>query len=136
VQGRGNAIRPGKRPLSSMSPTIASDAAGRVVLVAGAAGGPRIVTTTLRIVRDVLVRHEPVGAAVDAPRLHQQWLPDVVYAEPGALAPGTLRALRAEGYEIELGPAESDANAVAVGQRGMRTAAHDPRRPTGSAGAY
>jgi len=136
VQGRGNAIRPGKRPLSSMSPTIASDAAGRVVLVAGAAGGPRIVTTTLRIVRDVLVRHEPVGAAVDAPRLHQQWLPDVVYAEPGALAPGALRALRAEGYEIELGPAESDANAVAVGQRGMRTAAHDPRRPTGGAGAY
>jgi len=136
VGSRANAIRPGKRPLSSMSPTIVSDAAGRVVLVAGAAGGPRIVTTTLLIVRDVVVRHAPVGRAVDAPRLHEQWLPDVVYAEPGALAPPVLRALRAEGYAIELGPAESEANAVAVGPGGTRTAAHDPRRPTGSAGAY
>ncbi len=136
VQGRANAIRPGKRPLSSMSPTIVSDAAGRVVLVAGAAGGARIVTTTLLIVRDVVVRHEPLGRAVDAPRLHEQWLPDVVYAEPGALAPAVLRALRAEGYAIELGAADSEANVVAVGPRGIRTAAHDPRRPTGSAGAY
>jgi len=71
-----------------------------------------------------------------APRLHEQLLPDVVYAEPGALAPPVLRALRAEGYAIELGPAESEANAVAVGPGGTRTAAHDPRRPTGSAGAY
>jgi gamma-glutamyltranspeptidase/glutathione hydrolase len=133
VQGVANAIAPGKRPLSSMSPTIVLDANGRVVLVAGAAGGPRIITTTLDIVRGVVDFHEDVGAAVAAPRVHMQWLPDVVYGERGAFAASTLDALRGMGYHVEVGGAGSIANAVEVDPDGTRTAAHDPRNATGSA---
>ncbi len=86
VQGAANAIVPHKRPLSSMVPTIAVDPAGRVALVAGAAGGPRIITTTLDIVRGVLDFGQDVGTAMSAPRVHEQWLPDVVYADAGAFS--------------------------------------------------
>jgi gamma-glutamyltranspeptidase/glutathione hydrolase len=133
VQGAANAIAPGKRPLSSMSPTIVLDPSGRVVLVAGAAGGPRIITTTLDIVRGVVDFHEDVGAAVAQPRLHMQWLPDVVYAEPDTFAPSVARDLKAMGYRIDLGGAGSIANAVEVDPDGTRTAAHDPRNATGLA---
>ncbi|MDQ2909146.1 MAG: gamma-glutamyltransferase [Candidatus Eremiobacteraeota bacterium] len=136
VQGAANAIAPHKRPLSSMSPTIVADASGRAVLAAGAAGGPRIITTTLDIVRDVFDFHEDIGTAIAAPRLHMQWLPDVVYAQPKTFGSATLTALRAMGYHIEIGPADSIANAVAVNARGQRVAAHDPRNATGSALAY
>jgi len=136
VQGAANAIAPHKRPLSSMSPTIVSDARGHVVLVAGAAGGPRIITTTLDIARDVIDFGEPVGAAVAAPRMHMQWLPDVVYAEPGTFSNAATASLRAMGYHIDFGSAGSVANAVAVKRNGTRVAAHDDRNATGSALAY
>ncbi len=84
VQGAANAIAPHKRPLSSMAPTIVVDPAGRVAMVAGAAGGPRIITTTIDLVRGVLDFGQDAGTAMNAPRLHQQWLPDLVYADPGA----------------------------------------------------
>jgi gamma-glutamyltranspeptidase/glutathione hydrolase len=136
VQGALNAIAPRKRPLSSMSPTIVTDRDGHVVLTAGAAGGPRIITATLDILRDVLDFHLDVGSAVAAPRFHEQWLPDVVDAEPQTFNPRTFAALKAMGYRFDLGPAGSDANAIAVGPDGTRVAAHDDRRPTGSALAY
>jgi len=136
VQGAANAIAPHKRPLSSMSPTIVVDAAGRAVLVAGAAGGPRIITTTLDIVRDVVDFGESVGTAVAAPRMHMQWLPDIVYAEPGTFDGPTLAALRTMAYHIDFGEADSVANAVAVKHDGTRVAAHDDRNATGSALAY
>ena len=73
VQGTADAIAPGKRPLSSMSPTIVLDGTGHVELVAGAAGGPRIITTTLDIVRGILDFNEDVATAVAQPRVHMQW---------------------------------------------------------------
>jgi gamma-glutamyltranspeptidase / glutathione hydrolase len=133
VQGTANAIAPGKRPLSSMSPTIVLDANGSPVLIAGAEGGPRIITAVLDIVRGVIDFHEGVFGAVAQPRVHMQWLPDLVYAEPGAFAPDVLAKLRAMGYRFRFEGAGSGANAVAVAPDGTRTAAHDPRMPTGSA---
>jgi gamma-glutamyltranspeptidase/glutathione hydrolase len=133
VQGTANAIAPGKRPLSSMMPTIVLDANGNPVLIAGAEGGPRIITAVLDIVRGVIDFHESVSEAVAQPRVHMQWLPDLVYAEPGAFAPEVLAKLRAMGYRFKFEGAGSGANAVAVATDGTRTAAHDPRTPTGSA---
>jgi gamma-glutamyltranspeptidase/glutathione hydrolase len=138
VQGAANAIAPGKRPLSSMSPSIVVDGGGRVVLVAGAAGGPRIITTTLDAIRGTVDFGETVAAALAAPRVHMQWLPDVVYAEDGAFDPATLARLTAAGYHLEAGRAGSAANAIGVAPDGARTAAHDPRFgvAAGSALAY
>lgn len=133
VQGVANAIAPGKRPLSSMSPTIVLDRSGRVRLVAGAAGGPRIITTTLDIVRSVFDFHETLARAVARPRAHMQWLPDRVFVERDAFTPRVADALRSMGYHVQLGRAGSLANAVGVAADGTRTAAHDPRSATGAA---
>lgn len=83
VQSESNLPAPGKRPLSSMSPTIVRDADGRVVAVAGASGGPRIITGTLQVLLNVLIRGMDVEQAVASPRLHHQWSPDVLRLEPG-----------------------------------------------------
>jgi gamma-glutamyltranspeptidase/glutathione hydrolase len=119
-----------------MTPTIVLDARGRVVLVAGAAGGPRIITTTLDIVRAVVEFHQDVAAAVAMPRVHMQYLPDLVDVDPGAFAPQTLAALRAMGYRIDVDHVGSIANAIAIDARGIRTAAREPRLATGLATAY
>jgi gamma-glutamyltranspeptidase/glutathione hydrolase len=136
VQGAANAIAPGKRPLSSMTPSIVVDRSGRTVLVAGAAGGPRIITTTLDIIRAVVGFGEGVQTALADPRIHMQWLPDVLYAEPDAFRARTLLQLRQAGYAVEFGSAGSAANAVATRPDGTRVGAHDPRIATGSAAAY
>lgn len=136
VQGNANAIEPGKRPLSSMSPTIVINGDGRVVLVVGAAGGPRIITTVLDIIRNVVDFGNELGVAMNGPRVHEQWLPDVVFAEPAAFNDETLRAQRSMGHQVVIGETGSAANAIAVRANGTRVAAHDDRRPTGTALAY
>ena len=83
VQSDRNLPEPGKRPLSSMSPTIVLDAEGGVVAVAGASGGPRIITGTMQVLLNVLVHGMDAADAVAAPRLHHQWMPDAVRLEPG-----------------------------------------------------
>jgi gamma-glutamyltranspeptidase/glutathione hydrolase len=90
VQGTANKIEPGKRPLSSMTPTMVVDAGGRIELVTGAAGGPRIITTVLDIVRAVVDFGEGAGTALVEPRMHMQWLPDAIYAERDTLDEATL----------------------------------------------
>jgi gamma-glutamyltranspeptidase/glutathione hydrolase len=136
VQGAANAIAPGKRPLSSMTPTVVLDPSGSVVLVVGAAGGPRIITTVLDAILGVVDYGESPSEALAAPRVHMQWLPDVLYAETGAFDAATLARLRAAGYTVEIGLAHSAANAVARHPDGKREGAHDPRVATGSALAY
>ncbi|MDQ7014303.1 MAG: gamma-glutamyltransferase [Planctomycetota bacterium] len=83
VQSDSNLPEPGKRPLSSMSPTIVLDADGNVVAVAGASGGPRIITGTLQVLLNVLDRGMDAEHAVASPRLHHQWSPDELRLEPG-----------------------------------------------------
>lgn len=99
VQGARNAIAPGKRPLSSMSPTIVVRD-GKPVLVLGSPGGPRIITAVVQTILNVIDHGMNVQEAVDAPRIHHQWLPDVIYAEPYALSPDTVRLLEARGHKV------------------------------------
>ena len=100
VQGMRNAIAPGKRPLSSMSPTIVVRD-GKPVLVLGSPGGPRIITSIVQTILNVIDHGMNVQEAVDAPRIHHQWLPDVIYAEPYALSADTVRVLEARGHKVD-----------------------------------
>jgi gamma-glutamyltranspeptidase / glutathione hydrolase len=99
VQGSNNAVAPGKTPLSSMSPTIVTKD-GRVALIVGSPGGSRIITITLQAILNMIDHGMDVQAAIDAPRIHMQWLPDVVYAEPFALSADTRRLLEQRGHVI------------------------------------
>jgi gamma-glutamyltranspeptidase / glutathione hydrolase len=116
-----NAPGPGKRPLSSMTPTIVLKD-GKVFLVTGSPGGSRIITTVLQVIVNVIDRGLPVADAVAAPRIHHQWLPDEIVTEPG-LSPEVIRALTARGQTtVERRPASS-ANSIIVTPRGFVGAA-------------
>ncbi|WP_026622902.1 gamma-glutamyltranspeptidase / glutathione hydrolase (plasmid) [Ensifer sp. WSM1721] len=101
VQGEANAIAPGKTPLSSMSPTIISKD-GKPFMVIGSPGGARIITITLEAIINVIDHGMNVQEAVDAPRVHHQWLPDKVFMEPYALSPDTLKLLSAMGHDVQI----------------------------------
>ena len=115
---------PGKRPLSSMSPTIVLKD-GKPVLVTGSPGGSRIISAVLQVIVDVVDYHMNVAAAVAAPRLHHQWLPDEVRIERG-FADDTLAALRAKGHRVVEPMGQTSANSIAVTPTGLR-GAPDPR---------
>jgi gamma-glutamyltranspeptidase/glutathione hydrolase len=115
---------PGKRPLSSMSPTIVLKD-GKPVLVTGSPGGSRIISTVLQVIVDVLDYHMDVAAAVAAPRLHHQWLPDEVRIERG-FSEDTLAALRAKGHRLVEPFGYSSANSIAVTPNEL-LGAPDPR---------
>jgi gamma-glutamyltranspeptidase/glutathione hydrolase len=136
VQGKANEIQPHKRPLSSMSPTIVSRD-GKLTLVLGSPGGPRIITSVFEVLTKVVDFGLGIQAAVDAPRFHQQWMPETVYLEgPDRFAPDTVRRLEEMGYPIQAGGAWSDVEAIQVDPTtGVRTAASDPRGH-GAAVAY
>jgi gamma-glutamyltranspeptidase/glutathione hydrolase len=112
VQGEANAIQPGKRMLSAMSPTIVLDRGGSVLLVVGAAGGPRIITATSQVILNVIEHGMPLGDAMSAPRLHHQALPDSLRYEQGGLTAPVEDSLRAMGYGLT--PTASLANVNAV----------------------
>ncbi|MDR3369354.1 gamma-glutamyltransferase [Rhodoferax sp.] len=144
VQGEANAIAPGKRPLSSMSPTIVSKD-GQPVMVLGTPGGSRIITAVLLTMLNVIDYGMTVQEAVDAPRFHQQWLPDITYVEKFALSPDTRKLLEARGQK--LGPAQpaNHMTAILIGapELGGKPVgnnrfygANDPRRNTGLALGY
>ncbi len=99
VQGDNNRPGPGKRPLSSMSPTLVSDASGRIVLAAGGAGGPRIISGTLQVLLAVLDRGMSPQDAVAAARLHHQWLPRSVLLE-SSIDDAARKMLKAEKFEV------------------------------------
>jgi len=115
---------PGKRPLSSMSPTIVLKD-GKPVLVTGTPGGSRIISAVLQVVVDVLDYKMDVAAAVAAPRVHHQWMPDVVRVERG-FPQETLDALKAKGHEVLEPLGQTSANSIAVTPGGL-LGAPDPR---------
>jgi gamma-glutamyltranspeptidase/glutathione hydrolase len=136
VQGPANAIAPGKRPLSSMSPSIALRD-GKVAIVAGSPGGSRIITTTLNVLQNVIDYRMNAQAAVDAPRTHEQWLPEAVDIESASLTADTQSALQALGYTFNFRSAIGLAEAITIDPHtGMREAGSDRRRPGGAALAY
>jgi gamma-glutamyltranspeptidase / glutathione hydrolase len=123
---------PGKRPLSSMSPTIVLQD-GKPVLVTGSPGGSRIISAVMQVIVNVVDYHMDVAAAVDAPRVHHQWLPDEVRVEHG-FADETLAALRAKGHRVVEPLGKTSANSIAVTDQGL-LGAPDPRsRGAGAAG--
>ena len=99
VQGKTNVIAPGKRPLSSMSPTIVTKD-GKTIMVVGSPGGSRIITTVVNTLINVVDYGMNIQEAVDAPRIHHQWLPDQITVEPYALSPDTTRILSNMGHKI------------------------------------
>jgi gamma-glutamyltranspeptidase/glutathione hydrolase len=134
IQGPANAIGPGKRPLSAMTPTMALKD-GKLFLVLGSPGGPRIITTVANILSSVVDYGMNIQEAVNAPRFHQQWLPDVVNVEQW-FSPDTVKALQKMGYQIKFGedsgdnwdPYWSDAECIAIDPRsGERLGASDVR---------
>jgi gamma-glutamyltranspeptidase/glutathione hydrolase len=140
VQGAANSIQPGKRPLSSMSPSVVTKD-GKLFMVTGSPGGSYIITTVLESIMNVVDHRMNVKAAVDAPRIHHQWLPDTIYAEPGAIAPGVQKELTAAGYKITEGNnlLFGFDEAILVGSRnGKRVVygANDRRATAGSAVGY
>jgi len=124
VQGAANAIAPGKRPLSSMTPTVALGPDGRPELAAGASGGPTIITTTYQVVRGVLEHGETPEQAVSDLRWHHQWLPDMVFVEPGH--PG-IGALTAAGHTVKETRSFSASQVVVRTSTGF-AAASEPRK--------
>jgi len=101
VESENNAIAPGKRMLSSMTPTIVLDSAERPFLVLGAAGGPTIITAVAQVMLNLLDHHMPLAGAVAAGRLHHQAWPDSLAYERDQLRPAVLDSLRAMGYALD-----------------------------------
>jgi gamma-glutamyltranspeptidase/glutathione hydrolase len=127
VQGEANAIAPGKRMLSSMAPTIVVAPDGKVVLVAGAAGGPTIITSVFQELSNVVDFDLDVGWAVAAPRFHMQHLPDVVSYEKDGLVEATGKRLEAMGYTLK--ERGHIATAPAIGRAGNEwVGVPEPRR--------
>jgi len=128
IQGEANLIAPGKRPLSSMTPTIVLED-GKVRLVTGTPGGPTIINTVLQTILNVLEFGLDVQEAVDAPRFHHQWLPDNIRYEKHGLVRDVIEALEAKGHELEERTAIGDAHAVYIDPAtAMRMGGADPRR--------
>jgi gamma-glutamyltranspeptidase/glutathione hydrolase len=150
VQGKANAVAPGKRPLSSMTPTLVLKD-NQPVFVVGTPGGSRIITTVLEVIVNLIDHGMTLQEAIDAPRIHHQWLPDTIAAEPFALSADTDKALAAMGYRIvplepwgsgnaveAIGIAPSNAaaaKALNFPRPGLLYGANDSRAPAGSAAA-
>jgi gamma-glutamyltranspeptidase/glutathione hydrolase len=124
---------PGKRPLSSMSPTIVLKD-GKPVLVTGTPGGSRIITGVLQVILNVVDHDMNAAAAVSAPRLHNQWLPDTVWVENG-FPQDALEALRARGHTIVTPLSQTSANSIAITKDGL-AGAPDPRTRGATAAGY
>jgi gamma-glutamyltranspeptidase/glutathione hydrolase len=132
VGGEANAPGPGKRPLSSMTPTIVLKD-GKPVLVTGSPGGSRIITAVLQVIVNVLDRKLPIAEAVAQPRLHQQWWPDEVLVEPG-FSPDLIRALEARGHRVVQTLPPTSANSILVTSSGFVGAADNRSRGALAAG--
>ena len=144
VEGANNAIAPGKRPLSSMSPTIVTKD-GQLVMVLGTPGGSHIPTGVLQVMLNVIDHRMTVAEAVDAPRIHAQWLPDILYYEPYALSADTAASLTKRGHSLQAMGYENQIAAILVGgpaigkppqSRDTLFGAIDPRLPMGKVAGY
>jgi len=144
MQGAANAIAPGKRPLSSMSPSIVTKD-GKPLMILGTPGGSRIITTVLLTMLNVIDYGMDIQQAVDAPRFHQQWLPDVTYLEPDAISPDVQFELEDWGQKFAGPQPANHVAAILVGAPSLNGkpvgknryyGANDTRRQTGLALGY
>ncbi len=131
IQGEANSVGPGKRMLSSMSPTVAWK--GREVIVVGSPGGSRIPTATAQVLLNLIVDSDELQAAVDRGRIHHQWFPDAIFFEADAFGPDTAKVLLGRGHELRDTRSLGEVHAVRGVMAGELKAAQDPRGP-GAAG--
>jgi gamma-glutamyltranspeptidase/glutathione hydrolase len=110
IGGEANAVRGGRRPLSSMTPTLVLED-GAPLLITGSPGGSRIITTVLQIVMNVIDHGMNIATATVAPRVHHQWLPDELRVEQG-VSPDTARLLRQMGHDVTIGNAMGSAQSI------------------------
>ncbi len=135
VGSTANAIVPEKRMLSSMSPTIVLKE-GKPFMVLGARGSSRIITSVAQVIINVVDFHMNIQEAVDAPRIHQQWLPDKIFSEERGLSPDTVEKLKAMGYDVDTHSYSAIVNAVLINvQDGFLFGAPDARG-SGEAAGY
>ena len=135
IQSENNSIQPRKRPLSAMTPTLVLKD-GKLLMVTGSPGGPTIINTVLQTIVNVIDFGMNIQEAVDAPRIHHQWMPDQLQVEPVGFSSDTLSILRSEGYHLKLLVSPlwgnqflGDAQAILIDPKtGVRMGAADPRR--------
>jgi len=128
VQGERNKVEGGKRPLSSMTPTIVLRKDGTFWFALGARGGPRIISAVMQSVINVIDFGMDIQEAIDAPRIHHQWLPDTVLYEPYGMSPDTMNILLGYGHKFADNPGQiASATGVMVDEKGVRLGAIDSR---------
>lgn len=127
IQGEKNSVQPGKRPLSSMTPTIVLKKDGTVWFALGARGGPRIISAVMQSVINVIDHGMDMQAAIDAPRIHHQWFPDELLYEPTGFSPDTLNILSGYGHKFSPPGFVASATGIMVDQKGVRLGAVDAR---------
>ncbi len=136
IQGEANAVGPGKRPLSAMTPTLVFKD-GKLYMVLGSPGGPTIINTVFQIILNVIDFGMDIQEAVDAPRIHHQWLPDYLIAEQDALVRDVEIALLRKGHRVETRQSIGDAHCILIDpETGIRLGAPDPRRGESLAAGY
>src|SRR5882724_3467886 len=137
IQGERNAVAPRKRPLSAMTPTIVLRKDGSFWFTVGSPGGPTIINTVLCVLSNVIDYGMNIQQAIDAPRIHHQWLPDEVVWEPYGLSGDTQRALTSRGHKLAKPRYLGDAEGIMIEEKtGVRLGATDPRRSDGMAVGY
>ena len=137
IQGERNAVAPHKRPLSAMTPTIVLRKDGSLWFTVGSPGGPTIINTVLCVITNVIDFDMNIQQAIDAPRIHHQWLPDEVVGEPYGFSSDTRKALTARGHTLAKQKVLGDAEGIMIEEKtGMRLGATDPRRSDGLAIGY
>jgi gamma-glutamyltranspeptidase / glutathione hydrolase len=134
VQGEANAIAPGKRPLSSMAPSLV-EKDGRVALALGSPGGSRIITAVLETIMNIVDYGMAPQEAVEAPRVHDQGQPEAVYFERSGLSPEVLQRLRDMGYQLVEQRPWGAVELIRI-DKGRLFGASDSRRPAGAALGY
>ena len=137
IQGERNAVAPKKRPLSAMTPTIVLRKDSSLWFTVGSPGGPTIINTVLCIITNVIDYEMNIQQAIDAPRIHHQWLPDELVGEPFGLSGDTQRALTSRGHKLARLRYLGDAEGIMIEEKtGVRLGATDPRRSDGQAVGY
>jgi gamma-glutamyltranspeptidase/glutathione hydrolase len=137
IQGERNAVAPRKRPLSAMTPTIVLRKDGSFWFTVGSPGGPTIINTVLCVITNVIDFDMNIQQAIDAPRIHHQWLPDELVGEPLGLSSDTQKALTSRGHTLAKQRTLGDAEGIMIEEKtGVRLGATDPRRSDGAAIGY
>lgn len=135
IQGERNAVQPGKRPLSAMTPTIVLRKDGTPWFAVGAAGGPRIISAALQTIINVIDHEMDIQAALDAPRIHHQWMPDELLIEPYGMSSDTRKVLETYGQKFAERPrAIANGTAIMIDEKGIRLGAVDSRGAGGAVG--